>query len=130
VTQVDPHVFVIFGGTRDLATRKLFPALYRLIQMHALPVQILAVGRDRELNNERFRQVVQRSLAEAGAEEADLRQWPESNLHYLALGDGEVGDYRRLAARLHSLEADHDLPGNRVFYLALPPTSFPTTMSS
>ncbi len=32
MTKVDPHVFVIFGGTGDLAQRKLIPSLYRLIR--------------------------------------------------------------------------------------------------
>ena len=43
----DPTVFVIFGGTGDLTSRKLVPALYDLIRDRSMPAQfaVIAVGR-------------------------------------------------------------------------------------
>src|SRR6185369_10733619 len=45
--QLDPTVFVIFGGAGDLTWRKLIPALFDLAQDRSLPAQfaILAVDR-------------------------------------------------------------------------------------
>lgn len=45
-----------------------------------------------------------------------------------AIGLGEAEDYQALAARIAKLEQAHHLPGNRVFYLALPPAAFPSTI--
>jgi glucose-6-phosphate 1-dehydrogenase len=126
--QHEPHVFVILGATGDLAKRKLFPALYRLTRAQGHGPQIVAVGGDRELNSAEFRQVVRQALFDTGAEAEELKSWLETSLHYCALGDGGAEEYQRLAGRLHALEADHDLHGNRVFYLALPPASFPATI--
>jgi glucose-6-phosphate 1-dehydrogenase len=47
-------------------------------------------------------------------------------VHYQTVGRQE--DHAALAARVAQIEADHDLGGNRVFYLALPPSAFAPTM--
>ncbi len=39
-------------------------------------------------------------------------------------GPAPTRDYRALAARLKALEKTHQFPGNRLFYLALPPDAF------
>jgi glucose-6-phosphate 1-dehydrogenase len=36
-----------------------------------------------------------------------------------------VEDYRALKERIEALEAEHDIPSNRVLYMALPPGAFP-----
>src|SRR5438093_1541028 len=43
----EPSVMVIFGGTGDLASRKLLPALYDLARQRSLPpaFAVVAVGR-------------------------------------------------------------------------------------
>lgn len=45
--QPEPTVFVIFGGTGDLVSRKLIPALFDLFLDHSMPdmFSIIAVGR-------------------------------------------------------------------------------------
>jgi glucose-6-phosphate 1-dehydrogenase len=44
--QLEPTVFVIFGGASDLTWRKLVPALFDLSQDRSLPAQcaIIAMG--------------------------------------------------------------------------------------
>ena len=44
-TPLDPHLFIIFGGTGDLAARKLLPALHELITVGDAVSRVLAVGR-------------------------------------------------------------------------------------
>src|SRR5471032_605099 len=45
--QLEPTVFVIFGGAGDLTWRKLVPALFDLSQDRSLPAQFAIVAVDR-----------------------------------------------------------------------------------
>src|SRR5690554_4108582 len=53
------NIMVIFGGTGDLAKRKIFPALYHLLRESTLPEKfaIVAIGR-RQKNNEEYREYI------------------------------------------------------------------------
>ena len=126
-------VFVIFGGTGDLMRRKLLPALAYLANGKLLPTrcQILAVSRDRKLTDARFRSWARNALARAGAKAAQkTRLWCDVCLHYQSIGEGTAADYDRLATRFDEIEQERRLPGNRVLYLALPPSAFPGTIKA
>src|SRR5688500_10200671 len=121
----EPCVFVIFGGTGDLATRKLLPALYEL---HAEGVTasgciVLGVARDAGMDDAAFRALAREALGD-GHDRDDVARWTESALHYQAVGEAKREDYEKLRARIEALEAKHGLPGNRALYLALPPRAF------
>ena len=45
--QLEPTVFVIFGGAGDLTWRKLIPALFDLSQDRSLPAQFAIIAVDR-----------------------------------------------------------------------------------
>ena len=122
----EPLLFCIFGGTGDLSRRKLLPALCRLDgkgHLHPL-TKILGTGRG-ELSDEQFRDVVQEALALTDITPATIRAFCDGRVHYQSMGDGGEGDYLALQARLKRLEQEDDLPANHVFYLALPPGAFP-----
>lgn len=124
----EPSLFVIFGGTGDLSRRKLLPALARLHaagHIHAR-FRIVAVGRS-PMADEEFRAVAREALGEAGLDRDQVEGCAE-RIHYQALGEGEADDYRALAARLAELDAEHGIPGNRSFYMSLPPRAFPPTV--
>jgi glucose-6-phosphate 1-dehydrogenase len=123
----EPHTFVIFGATGDLAQRKLFPALYRLSARGALPRtwRLLGVART-ELDDEGFRRLVRESWNQAHRDRSgELDTWCEHWVHYQSLRSGTSEEYQRLAERIAALEREADLPGNRLFYLSIPPTAFP-----
>src|SRR5260370_20548851 len=62
-----PTVFVLFGGTGDLAKRMVLPAFYRLAVEGLLPGQWLLVGNGRgDVAHEDFRAHVHRVLTEFG----------------------------------------------------------------
>ena len=121
-----PVVFCIFGGTGDLSRRKLLPALCRLAdEGHLHPrTQVLATGRG-ELSDEDFRRVVEAALAQTDLAPEAVAAFCDDRLHYQALGLGGVNEFQVLGERLESLELAHNLPSNRVFYLAMPPEAFP-----
>ncbi len=124
---IDPHVFVIFGGTGDLARRKLIPALVRALRARdALGRCVLLGVATRERSDESYREAVTEALSAAGMADTATREWVARAVHYQAVR-GEDG-YRELGRRLLDLEAGTPTGGNRVFYLALPPAVFPAAI--
>lgn len=127
---VPPHLFIVLGATGDLTSRKLLPALYHLNLREALydRWQLLGVARTTSLDNKSFRARAREALAAAGLLVGDTRRWCDECVHYQPIGLGTLEDYKALADRIEVLEKAHHLPGNRVFYLALPPEAFPDTI--
>ena len=121
--QIEPHLFVVFGATSDLMRRKLLPALYRFSEQYGTEKLLLVgVSRQRGLTDAGFRALAREALAEAGLPQAGQADaWCDACLFFQPLGEGTAEDYRALAARLKALEKRRQFPGNRVFYLALPP---------
>lgn len=121
----EPHLFVVLGGTGDLMRRKLLPALFHLSRQGFLagPARVLGVGRETDMDDESFRALSREALVDGGFDLEAADHWCETRLHYQPLQD--PGGYRALSARVRELEAEAGLPGNRIFYLALPPRAFP-----
>ena len=130
--EVEPHIFIVFGGTGDLMRRKLLPALRHLASRGHLGKRlvILGVARNAELNDESFRALASAALAAAPspAYEADGK-WCAECLFYQTIGKGTQENFRALAARIKELEKGHKLPGNRAIYLALGPGAFSPTIT-
>jgi glucose-6-phosphate 1-dehydrogenase len=118
-------LFVIFGGTGDLARRKLLPALSRLSFRGELGecCPVLGVG-SRQLDDEAYRAVAREALEQSGQPAEVAAALCKRCLHYQSIGAGKPEDYRALAARVEEVERAYNLPGNRVFYMALPPAIF------
>lgn len=131
-TPDDNCLFVMFGATGDLMQRKLLPALFQLSEDGLLPprYQILGVARDPAMDDARFRLWVRQALADAHLpRRRGPQHWCEECIAYQSIADGSAANYRDLAARIAAIEAKHELPGNRVLYLALPPQAFPDTIA-
>jgi glucose-6-phosphate 1-dehydrogenase len=117
---VDPFDLVIFGGTGDLAVRKLLPALFhRFVAGQIRPAsRIIGVARE-PLDDDGYRALVRDALGKAAAEQ------PQQCENFLAL----VG-YRPLDARKDEGWDDFaalvgERPDNvRVFYLSTSPELF------
>ena len=125
----EPSLFVIFGGTGDLARRKLLPALARAAAAEQLgECHVLGVARSDAHDDTSYRALASEALAGAGLDETQRAALCASHLHYQSIGKGTEDDFRALALRLRALEAAHGLPENRTFYLSLPPKAFPATM--
>jgi glucose-6-phosphate 1-dehydrogenase len=128
---IDRHLFVVFGATGDLMHRKLLPALYHLMAEGPLVDEsvILGVARGDEMNDAKFREMSRQTLVNAGLLEGEeARNWCEKCLHYQPIDRGDKQDYEDLLKRIETLEHEHDLPGNRAYYMALPPSVFPSTI--
>ena len=65
VIPVDPFDLVIFGGTGDLARRKILPGLYRRFADGQIPAEVQIIGAARsELTAEDFRKMVAEAFEE------------------------------------------------------------------
>src|SRR5580698_2624955 len=81
-----PCTMVIFGGTGDLTARKLFPALYNLIQGKMLTddFAILGVGRN-DYSDDQYKQIMGEKLDSFATGKLDpkLREWLLERVFYV-----------------------------------------------
>jgi glucose-6-phosphate 1-dehydrogenase len=121
----DPCTIVIVGATGDLTARKLIPALFDLYLNSGLPESFQIVGCGRTvLDDEGFRRIMESAMQNAAVQ--DSRRWPAfaAALHYRPIGYENLASFRRLAKYLEQLDREHSTRGNRIFYIALPPTLY------
>lgn len=125
----EPCVVVFFGATGDLTSRKLLPALYNLLKEGALPPQFACVGFARRPKTDaQFRTEMREAVSTfSRTKPLDTSIWNhfEEHLYYHQAEFHDDEGYYALKARLQ--EFDHRLgtKGNRIFYLATPPSYFP-----
>ncbi|HEX8359344.1 MAG TPA: glucose-6-phosphate dehydrogenase [Longimicrobium sp.] len=118
-----PLVLVIFGGTGDLARRKLIPAIFRLWQQRLLPEGFAVVGVAREqMDDEEYRRRMREGLAEfaTAPTEEEWAQFGERLFFGSHVFDDEEG-FERLKAQLKEVDLRFGIPSNRLFYYAVPP---------
>ncbi len=127
--KTERHLVIVLGATGDLMKRKLLPVLYNLTQGGA-SFHLLAVARSKELNDDAYRTQAVEAMVQFGKLDAGkAAQWAKTSLSYGALGAGTAADFRALRTRIEQIEREKNLPGNRIFYLSLPPETFPKTIS-
>lgn len=106
---------VIFGATGDLTKRKLIPALYRLMVAGKLKeFVVLGAAFDAATPAD----IMAGARAHVSQINEHLWQSLEKRFYYQQLNFTQSHDYTVLASRLQELEAEHNLPGNRIMYLA------------
>jgi glucose-6-phosphate 1-dehydrogenase len=123
----DACVLVIFGASGDLAQRKLFPALYSLAFRGLLPEQFAVIGVARtEMSDDEFRAQMKAAVEQYSRDELREDVWETlaEGLRYVATDFADVGGEDRLAQTLTELDAERGTRGNRVYYLATPPSVF------
>jgi glucose-6-phosphate 1-dehydrogenase len=121
----DPHLFVLFGGTGDLARRMLIPAIYRLLAAREFDDVMHLIGvANSELDDETFRAMISDALEEAGWSRAEADRWCAECVSYVSLKNG----FEDLAEKVAAIESRHALGGNRVHYMAIPPSAFDDTI--
>src|SRR5262249_3107210 len=120
-----PCVLVLFGASRDLAKRKLFPALLILRKAGLLPNEFAVLGlATSEMTSEAFRDRLSAELPSFVELDAERWAWLRERTHYLP-GDFRSPDlYVRLAASLKELDGKGGARGDVTFYLATPPDFF------
>jgi glucose-6-phosphate 1-dehydrogenase len=129
--QPQPCTIVIFGGSGDLSRRKLLPALYNLFLDGVLPDNYAVVGTGRTpLSDDDFRKVAREGVTKYSRQPLKDSVWPdfERRLFFVAGALNQPQSYLDIRARLVDIETKFNLPANRIFYLAIPPTAIITAI--
>ncbi|MDR2283601.1 MAG: glucose-6-phosphate dehydrogenase (NADP(+)), partial [Sphingobacterium sp.] len=120
-----PSIIVIFGGTGDLAKRKLIPAFYNLFLDNWMPEKFAIIGLGRsELDNTTYRSHLAEGLSEFSRTGAPEQQkWEEfnPNISYFQSNIEDIDSYKALAAQLDALDELWGERANRLFYLSVAP---------
>ncbi len=121
--EIESQMVVIFGGTGDLARRKLIPALARLRHQQKISTDtpIVCLGRAALSQVEFIEHLHQQSSAKA--DNQHLLSLLSGSLHY-RLFDLAKGTSDQLRAILEPIAQSCDCSGNILFYLALPTSVF------
>jgi glucose-6-phosphate 1-dehydrogenase len=131
---IEPCVLVIFGASGDLTRRKLLPALFNLAQQNLLPqgFSVLGVARS-PMSHDQFRDRMKSDIAQiSGSNGTLLNLWRSfaQGLFYLQADPHSVEDFPRIREELERLDHDRGTQGRRVFYLALPPSSYSSVVQN
>jgi glucose-6-phosphate 1-dehydrogenase len=123
----EPCAVVVFGATGDLTARKLVPALYNLARERLLPRGFSVVGfARRDWTDESFRAAMKEAVEEYSREPLSKDVWESfaRELHYVRGTFDDQSAFRTLEQRLAKQDASHGSAGNRLFYLATPPSAY------
>src|SRR5262247_3224974 len=122
-----PCCLVIFGASGDLTHRLLVPALYNLAAGGLLPdaFAIIGIGR-RKMSNDAFRSDLALALRRFAIRGIDERTAARllARATYVNGGADDPSTYERLDREIAQVERACATGGNRLFYLATPPSAF------
>ena len=123
IIPVQPFDLVVFGGTGDLASRKLMPALYFRDRDGQIPAEVRIVGLSRQsMDDAAYRKRIEEALAryvpKAEIDEA-VKQRFLARVHYVQLDITQEAGWKSLDKLLNG-----GSERIRVFYLATAPDLF------
>jgi len=113
---------VLFGGTGDLAMRKLLPALYRRFVAGLFPADARVIGVARgPLSREEYLAQVEASCAAHAGEGFEAAKWSAfgPHLHYVSADGAKPDSFGALCDILRGREG-----AQRIFFLSTAPTLF------
>jgi glucose-6-phosphate 1-dehydrogenase len=123
----EPCALTIFGASGDLTRRKLMPALYSLAYRDLLPENFAVVGVARsEESDDDFRRRMREAVEEFARDPVRDDVWEQlaSGMRYVTTDFSEEHGFDQLAQVLNELDTQRGTRGNRVYYLAIPPSAF------
>ncbi|AIG64981.1 glucose-6-phosphate dehydrogenase [Weissella tructae] len=119
-------LLTFFGGTGDLAKRKLYPSVYNLYKKGFLQEHFAVVGAARQdLTTEEFHQMVRESIADFVEDEANAEAFI-SHFYYVHQDITDPAAYKPMLDLNNELDAKYNLKGNRIFYMSVAPRFFGT----
>ena len=129
----EPCTMVICGATGDLTQRKLAPALYNTLLGGFLPPEFTVVGfARRDFTDEAFQEHLLEGINKYSRNRPAKPAIWESFARGIEYHRGDLDDpaaYLELAKRLDRIDRDRGTAGNRLFYLAVPPSLYPEIVS-
>lgn len=120
-----PTVIIIFGGSGDLAKRKLLPAFYNLFLDGWMPDTFAIIGLGlNEFNDAQYQDFIEDGLTQfsrkgkpSGPSWEDFKQ----RLTYIPSNMNEEITYSNLSAKVTALDTKWGARADRLFYLSIAP---------
>jgi glucose-6-phosphate 1-dehydrogenase len=126
--QIEPTVFVIFGGAGDLTWRKLVPALFDLSQDRSMPAHFAVIAVDRvSLSDEKLRRRLHDGVKKFSRQgKARAAEWSEfaGHIRYQQGDFTKLQTYTALGEQCAKLEKEWGAKAHHIFYMATPPSLF------
>lgn len=122
---------IIFGASGDLTQRKLIPSLFNLFRKRRTPKELKIIGfGGTEFSNETFREHLLAGMKKFAGYEFTNEEWNlfAPNLCYVIGKYTEIEHFKKLSEQLSKFENNET--ANRLYYMALPPTLFPTIIEN
>ena len=128
-SQQSPTIIFIFGGSGDLAQRKLLPALYNLFIDQCLPqnYKIIGIGRT-EYTNEAYREIINNGIKEfSRRKEALPKYWSDfsKNIDYASLDVNSDEGFAALAEIIDKNKKEWKEDPNLIYYMSVAPQLAP-----
>jgi glucose-6-phosphate 1-dehydrogenase len=123
----DPCLVVIFGATGDLSHRRILPAFYNLRRAGLLPPETSIVGYARRpYSDGAYATEMREAVTRHSRNPVEAAIWDDfaRTIHYQQGDFKDAAGYTRLATRLDQIDAAAGARGNRLFYLATPPSAY------
>jgi glucose-6-phosphate 1-dehydrogenase len=125
-----PTIFFIFGGTGDLTSRKLVPALYNLFLDGWMPkhLAIVAMGRT-AYTDDQFREELLKDLnqfSRSGKVKKETWDVFSQYIHYQVSDINEASTYEEQARRIEKFTEEAGEEPTVIYYLAVAPRFFST----
>ncbi len=124
--KLEPFDLILFGGTGDLAMRKLLPALYRRVSAGQITAgsRIIAVARSAHTRDNYLAEVEEKCRPHLSEREFSAAHWQTFTalIDYLSVNATVPEDFDRLAEKLHGSE-----DRVRVMFLSMAPSLFTST---
>ena len=119
--------FIIFGATGDLTHRLVIPSLYNLAATGLLPEKFCVVGVARKgMSNEELRDSLVKGLRQFATRPVDdvIAKQLLQCVTSIEADPKDPPSFEAMRKHLKALESSRGTGGNRLFYLATPPSAF------
>jgi glucose-6-phosphate 1-dehydrogenase len=123
-----PYIFILFGATGDLTSRKIIPALYNLFLENWLPDQFLIVGSSKvEISEEAFRDklwTAVNTFSRSGP--AEESKWAEfaSRICYINADFTDADSFKPFGETIAHYQNEWQKEVHVIYYLAVAPSLF------
>lgn len=121
----DNTTIVVLGASGDLAKKKTYPALFGLYKLQKLPkdVHIVGYARTKMDEAEAHKRITSYIKANDDETKAKLEEFKKLTSYVDGAYDQDEA-FQNLDKYIAKFESKFSGPGNRLFYLALPPSVF------
>ena len=121
-----PSIFIVFGATGDIMTKKVVPSLYYLYKQKLLPKKFKIIGFSRrDFDDDDFRNHVFDILKKKKFVSSRKSCEPFLKLFHFQSGSfNSKGDFKSLADHVESIKKEWKICTNTLFYFAVPPGFF------